>query len=611
MADTPASLLQDIKDKLQTSAEEQSKADQKMLETFTESLEAISKSIGIVEDNTDPKQEEEVQVKSFQRFFGIDFKEKFTETLGAIPNMLEGLAGKASSKLTDARDSVVGGLATLGKFVAAFIGIQAGLQGFEKATKWFGENADFGDKIASAMANVVATFTGMDETQTIALATSISTFIDSVSTVASKIAATAKVITDWVLTGSLDGDALVTSFKDLANTMWEYKGTILGVALMVAPGSTIRLATTAIKLAFSAMSLGLSGLSSLAATLSTPVLAATLVAGAIINTLHAFGEAIDAFKEKWAESGSFMESLGEAWRVFISEFIGWPIKLGLGLVNWVRGLLGFDEIWGDWDPAVTIKGWLDNISGWFNAKMTWLGTKWEAIKEGANSVWQGLVTPISDFIDGVKATFAVWSAELQLAWLETKLLAVGIWSGIANKIGEVVSWIYNPETGEVFGIDFMAILDSVKAKVAGIPDRIAGAFSNILGGVEDMFYGFVNKIIDKINNIPGVEIKKVKSGRARDNYDYSKHQGDTAVMTQGVAPEGALSADKLAGAGWYQSQEDIRRIQEKMLANEEMKEKLIREQIARVNQSTINSVVTTNTTLQSGQAFRTLTVIDP
>lgn len=107
------------------------------------------------------------------------------KTFGAISS-LPGKMGDVISKLP-----VIGGIS---KFIKSFVGtigsalatvgalvsLSGFLQGWEKAKEWFGENADFWDKLSAGLAAIVQSFLGLSDEEAKDLATKISSGLHNI-----------------------------------------------------------------------------------------------------------------------------------------------------------------------------------------------------------------------------------------------------------------------------------------------------------------------------------------------------------------------------------------------------------------------------------------------
>lgn len=164
------------------------------------------------------------------RFFGVDFKQTFLDGLTSIKEGLLSLSKKLvagfkslyknliKKPVGTLMDIITGAIKTAG----LVIGFVKFLEGWQKATKWFGANADFGDKLASGLANLAGAFMGIDEDQRKELAKKMATFFD-------RVGETLQEILDGVrqtIMGLINGDS--SEVKEGMRKVWD---TIVDTAL--------------------------------------------------------------------------------------------------------------------------------------------------------------------------------------------------------------------------------------------------------------------------------------------------------------------------------------------------------------------------------------------
>ena len=442
-------------------------------------------------------------VEALQSFLGVDFMEKFQRIADGVKSVGDNIVGKLDSMVVSPVKGLLDGFFDAVKLgialIGGVIGLQAFLDGWQNAERWFGSNADWGDRIAAGMASIVQTFLGLEDEQAQRLAEGISTFIGGIADVASSFLNMALVLTDV-----RDGD-LSTAVQDFASNIFDNWQSLLGVALLLAPGATIRTAIMGIRFAFMGISAAFSFLSGSGALGAiTAILGGVGAAGAgtilgaiavIVNTVQAFYQSIQAFRETWAETGSFMESLRVAAVEFIAQFLGWPIQLGADLINWVANLLGFDDIIGDFDPVGAIRDFYMNLTGKVIEMGAWL------LEEAANlgkfyyNAEEGTVLGIN------------WSQLLT----DVRQWFVGTYDNVMERIGAIGRWFYNPETGEVFGINWGQMISDIATTVVNtammLPEMIGGMFEELWVNIQNVFFDLMNGIIERVNRIPGIEIE--------------------------------------------------------------------------------------------------------
>ena len=105
----------------------------------------------------------------------------------------------------------------------------------------------------------------------------------------------------------------------------------------------------------------------------------------------------------------------------------------------------------------------------------------------------------------------------------------GILSGDFGKAWDGVKDIFSGAFKTIVGL-FKAATKPIRDAVGGLGRAIGGAFSSVWNGILGTAEGFVNKIIDVINIIPGVNIKHVGGGG---NKPSSGSGGGTKSLTPG------------------------------------------------------------------------------
>lgn len=153
------------------------------IQVQTLSLEGLSSKVEKTnEDNAGreiepltPKTAEEATVEANKSFFGADFGKNFKsivgKALGGVGKVARGAVGIAAKPLEkigvfDKLKEVFSRMAEI--FVA--VGFMKFLDGWQKASKWFGENANFGEKLAAGVAGLLQSFLGLTDEETKKLA---------------------------------------------------------------------------------------------------------------------------------------------------------------------------------------------------------------------------------------------------------------------------------------------------------------------------------------------------------------------------------------------------------------------------------------------------------
>lgn len=125
----------------------------------------------------DPTKLKEAFLGSLKDFLGRDFKEDFKKGItaigsgiskigGSLGDLAKGAFGKVTGVFDRIKDLAMDVLLLLG----AVVGFQSFIKGWQKASEWFGENADFGDRLASGIATILQSFLGLSEETTIKIA---------------------------------------------------------------------------------------------------------------------------------------------------------------------------------------------------------------------------------------------------------------------------------------------------------------------------------------------------------------------------------------------------------------------------------------------------------
>ena len=305
-------------------------------------------------ENLSPKNIAIGLIDGFKNFFGMDFKEKwdnFTSRMAELPAKIEGLGEKMGNWVGEKRSDIIDAFATLAKLVAAIIGIYSFMEGMEKATKWFGANADFGDKVASGLANVAGVFLGLEDETRKSIAITVADFFDAIGEVVGALTTAIGKTIEWLAGDQLSVTEVLGAFSDLGSKLWEFKGEVAIVAAMLAPKSTIMLATKAISLLFTGIGAGLTALQTVGvAGLSTaitgavvafaPVVAIAAGIGLVLGSLY---RATQSAYDEYQKSGDMFESIKVLFTEFMNVGIGSILNAGKWLVEWGAKLLGFEE----------------------------------------------------------------------------------------------------------------------------------------------------------------------------------------------------------------------------------------------------------------------------
>ena len=143
------------------------------VDTFKSGMEKLGTKMDDIKNNTSVKAFTEAVQNGFQKVVGYDFKELFSETMESVKNIggkikdgLSGMAGRIKDKGMGVWEKVRDKLIELGAMILSIVASIGFFKGLENATKWFGENATFGEKIASVLVTFFGSLLGLtDEEQ--------------------------------------------------------------------------------------------------------------------------------------------------------------------------------------------------------------------------------------------------------------------------------------------------------------------------------------------------------------------------------------------------------------------------------------------------------------
>lgn len=232
----------------------------------------------------------------------------------------------------------------------------------------------------------------------------------------------------------------------------------------------------------------------------------------------------------------------------IADGIGALQSVFKGIIEFLMGVFT-----GDWNRA--FGGWKTTIQGFSNLTASiWSGIK--AIFSGAWSGIKAIFTPIGQWFTGkisdIKSAFSGIGS-----WFGK--IFQNAWNSVKNAFSNVYSF-------------FSGLVDKVKSCFSNvgskIGDAVGGAFKSVMNGIFSTVESIVNKFIKTINgaigvinNIPGVNIKKLSTvelprlaqgGYVKANTPQLAMIGDNRHQGEVVAPEDklkemALDAVKMAG----------------------------------------------------------------
>ena len=194
--------------------------------------------------------------EGFQKFLGLDFKEKFFRALDVLrdlPNTIGNLLNKIPGvgAIGDGLSSFFDVLKGAAALAAGVIGLQAFLDGYDQAEKWFGKNPDFWDRLSSGLANIAASFFGLDENETKNLAMKIRKglqyvqdffqyLIDDVFAVVKDVWGRITPIGDsikQIMAGDIKGgfSNLFEQLKGIGKSLLDNEGALIAIAILLGP----------------------------------------------------------------------------------------------------------------------------------------------------------------------------------------------------------------------------------------------------------------------------------------------------------------------------------------------------------------------------------------
>ena len=185
----------------------------------------------------------------------------------------------------------------------------------------------------------------------------------------------------------------------------------------------------------------------------------------------------------------------------------------------------------DWEgtPGEIIAGLWEGIKAAISGVGEWIVKNiWEPFKEGFCKAF-GIESPSKKMIELARYIVLGFVEGVKNIWEASKKFFVETWTGIKNVFASVKSWFSGVFSGAWTAIKncfsgvgsfFSGIWNTIKSKFttigSSIGDAIGGAFKKVVNSIikfaENTINGFIkaiNAAISLINNIPGVNIKKL------------------------------------------------------------------------------------------------------
>lgn len=247
----------------------------------------------------------------------------------------------------------------------------------------------------------------------------------------------------------------------------------------------------------------------------------------------AFKMAWDVVKLVWDYAQPYFQAIWEGIKLVfsvVSEWFGAIFSVAWELIQTVWGVVV------DWFAAIweSIKAVFSVVATWFKGIFN---VAWQSIK----AVWNGVVSFFTLIWAGIKAVFAVvkgvlsgnfteaWEA-IQNVWNKVTEFFSTIWQGVEDVFGSVVSFFRDSFTEaweaikavfENFGTFFSDLWTTIQdtfvdlgTKIGdAIGDAVKAGINGVISLIESTVNGFIkliNGAIGLINEIPGVNISKIK-----------------------------------------------------------------------------------------------------
>jgi ABC-type proline/glycine betaine transport system permease subunit len=263
--------------------------------------------------------------------------------------------------------------------------------------------------------------------------------------------------------------------------------------------------------------------------------------GIIVTVAMAMWETIKSMKDRFKETGSWLETIQTGLATFIGQILGFIPDLIKGAISWIFEKLG--SIFGI-ESFTNISTFLDSFSfvdlitqgyeqifdlieagmmavvnfdyaGTFTKIKDTITEKFGLIKDTITEKWDMAVTSIKDAIArsisrigiGIKSAWNNIKDTITEKWdsipTGIKDFFISVATFIPNMIKNSVSWV-SEKLGEIFGIeafkDFSAFLDKVDIAelitnaIELVIDKIKGAFSGLWGMIESIAPTWLKKM---------------------------------------------------------------------------------------------------------------------
>lgn len=210
--------------------------------------------------------------------------------------------------------------------------------------------------------------------------------------------------------------------------------------------------------------------------------------------------------------------LGQIWDSISGIFAAWGDSLMDGLAQWLAGIWLYIE--GVYQEAVSnteaaLEAVVDFITGVFEEAVQNVEDVFSAVGDFFTGIWNGFKDGAASAWDFITGTFDEAVRSVTEIFSSIADFFTGIWDGL--KDGAVRAWDGIKNAFKNVGKFFTDIWDKIREKFATIGTKIAesigSAFKTAINAVLTMLENnlnfvprAINKAIDLINNLPGVEI---------------------------------------------------------------------------------------------------------
>lgn len=228
--------------------------------------------------------------------------------------------------------------------------------------------------------------------------------------------------------------------------------------------------------------------------------------------------------------------LQAVWDAIVMVFTGLPEWFGQIFQGAWDAICGIFSGLGEWFASIwqAVVDLFTPVGEWFSSIFSdaWEGIKsaWSTVTEWFSGIWDSICEAFSAVGTWFSDMFTDAWEDIKLAFSSVKTFFSGIWTDIKGAFSAVGTWFQEKfsdawqKVKDVFsGVKtfFTGIWDKIKTTFSGLGTKISDAISGavksgingLIGSAESIINGFlkmINNCISTINEIPGVEISKVK-----------------------------------------------------------------------------------------------------